>query len=110
MHWSTRCPAVGSVSASARSLPDFGYTVAYAGTTPDRAAETLEVMLEEIRRLRDGVDLIRIGVGKIEIGFNEAGVRRQRRDARVDAVDFRRAPNLEMEMHGRGARVRFQPV
>jgi predicted Zn-dependent peptidase len=47
---------VYSVSAAARSLRGFGYTVGYAGTTPERANETLEVMLAEIGRLREGVE------------------------------------------------------
>jgi predicted Zn-dependent peptidase len=47
---------VYSVSAAARGLRDFGYTVGYAGTTPERSAETLDVMLAEIGRMRDGVE------------------------------------------------------
>ena len=47
---------VYSVSAGARGLRGFGYTIGYAGTTPDRAGETLEVMMAEIVRLRSGVE------------------------------------------------------
>ncbi len=47
---------VYSVSASYRALKGFGYTLGYAGTTPERAAETLEVYLAELARLQHGVD------------------------------------------------------
>lgn len=46
---------VYSVSASSRSLKGFGYTVGYAGTTPERAHDTLDVYLAELARLREGV-------------------------------------------------------
>lgn len=46
---------VYSVSASAHSHRGFGYTLAYAGTTPERADETLEVTLSELRRMSHGV-------------------------------------------------------
>lgn len=46
---------VYSVSAAGRVLRDFGYTIAYAGTTPERADETLEVLLQELTRLGQGV-------------------------------------------------------
>ncbi|MAT80865.1 MAG: hypothetical protein CMJ29_04365 [Phycisphaerae bacterium] len=44
-----------SVSASYRGLRDGGVTSLYAGTTPDRAEETLEVCEREIDRMQDGV-------------------------------------------------------
>ncbi len=46
---------VYSVSASANGHRGFGYTLAYAGTTPERAPETLEVTLGELRRMSEGV-------------------------------------------------------
>ena len=46
---------VYSVSASASGHRGFGYTLAYAGTTPDRADETLQVTLGELRRMSEGV-------------------------------------------------------
>ncbi len=46
---------VYSVSAFTRYLRGFGYTVGYAGTTPERAEETLDVFLAELRRLAKGV-------------------------------------------------------
>src|SRR5690606_11441707 len=46
---------VYSVSAFSRSMKGFGYTVGYAGTTPDRAEETLTVFLGELRRMAQGV-------------------------------------------------------
>lgn len=46
---------VYSVMAVGRAIKGYGYTLAYAGTTPERAAETLTVLLGELTRLRDGV-------------------------------------------------------
>ena len=46
---------VYNVAAMGRAVRGYGYTLAYAGTTPDRAAETLEVLLGELTRLQDGV-------------------------------------------------------
>ena len=46
---------VYSVMAVGRAVRGFGYTLAYAGTTPERADETLSVLLGELVRLRDGV-------------------------------------------------------
>lgn len=45
---------VYSVRASVRAYRGLGAVFAYAGTTPPRAAETLEVLLAELRRLHDG--------------------------------------------------------
>lgn len=44
-----------SVGASYRSGRDFGMVTLYAGTTPERAQETLDVCLREIHRLSEGV-------------------------------------------------------
>jgi predicted Zn-dependent peptidase len=44
-----------SVGASYRAGRDTGFVTLYAGTTPERAQETLDVCLEEIRRLGRGV-------------------------------------------------------
>ena len=46
---------VYSVSASANAHRGLGYTLAYAGTTPERAPETLEVVLGELKRMEEGV-------------------------------------------------------
>lgn len=46
---------VYSVGAAARALRGAGYIIGYAGTTAQRSAETLSVMLDEFRRLGDGV-------------------------------------------------------
>lgn len=46
---------VYSVSAFSRALRGLGYTLGYAGTTTERAAETLEVFLAELDRLAEGV-------------------------------------------------------
>lgn len=43
------------VAAVTRALKGFGYTVAFAGTTPERAGETLEVVLTELSKLSHGV-------------------------------------------------------
>jgi predicted Zn-dependent peptidase len=47
---------VYTVYASCHSLLDRGSVFAYAGTTTDKAQETLDVMLAELQRLRLGVD------------------------------------------------------
>jgi predicted Zn-dependent peptidase len=44
-----------SVSASVRALRDTGYAIAYAGTTPERSQETLDVLLAELQRMLEGV-------------------------------------------------------
>jgi predicted Zn-dependent peptidase len=46
---------VYSVSASPASLRGCGFTLAYAGTTPERSQETLDVLLGELVRVKDGV-------------------------------------------------------
>jgi predicted Zn-dependent peptidase len=46
---------VYSVSASASTYRGCGYNLAYAGTTPERAQETLDVLLHELQRIKDGV-------------------------------------------------------
>jgi predicted Zn-dependent peptidase len=44
-----------SVYASLSTLKDYGHVLCYAGSTNDRAQETLTVLLEELRRLADGI-------------------------------------------------------
>jgi predicted Zn-dependent peptidase len=44
-----------AVSASPSAIKGYGSIVAYAGTTPDRCQETLDVLLAEIKRLENGV-------------------------------------------------------
>lgn len=46
---------VYSVSASSASHRGIGYTLGFAGTTPERAQETLDVLLAELAKMRDGV-------------------------------------------------------
>ncbi len=46
---------VYSVMAVGRAVRGYGYTLGYAGTTPERADETLRVLLGELVRLREGV-------------------------------------------------------
>ena len=46
---------VYTVSASCHSLRDYGGIFCYAGTTPDRAQETLDVVLAELKKLNRGV-------------------------------------------------------
>jgi predicted Zn-dependent peptidase len=46
---------VYTVHAAMHSLRDRGSIIAYAGTTADRAQETLDVMLAELNRLYDGI-------------------------------------------------------
>jgi predicted Zn-dependent peptidase len=45
-----------SVFASLNSLPDEGRVLCYAGTTTERAQETLDVTLQELVRLKDGIE------------------------------------------------------
>jgi predicted Zn-dependent peptidase len=47
---------VYTVYASCHSLRDRGGVFAYAGTTAERAQETLNVLIEEVKRLYDGVE------------------------------------------------------
>jgi predicted Zn-dependent peptidase len=42
-----------AVSAGYASAKDYGRVVAYSGTTPDRAQETLDVLVAELRRIND---------------------------------------------------------
>lgn len=44
-----------SVYASLSALRDYGRVLCYAGTTNERAQETLDVMLAELMRLREGI-------------------------------------------------------
>jgi len=46
---------VYSVSASAASHRGLGFTLGYAGTTPERSQETLDVLLVELQKMREGV-------------------------------------------------------
>jgi predicted Zn-dependent peptidase len=46
---------VYSVGAATRVVRGCGYTIGYAGTTPEKAAETQSVMLAEFARLQEGV-------------------------------------------------------
>lgn len=47
---------VYTVYASCHSLKHAGSVLCYAGTTSERAQETLDVMLAELRRLSDGIE------------------------------------------------------
>ncbi|MHC5001760.1 MAG: M16 family metallopeptidase [Planctomycetota bacterium] len=49
-----------SVGASYRAGRDRGYVVLYAGTTPQRAQETLDVSLEQIGRMTEGADEVEL--------------------------------------------------
>ena len=51
-----------SVSSAYRAARDFGVVTAHAGTTPERAQETLDVLDAELRRLNEG------GVTRDEFG------------------------------------------
>lgn len=46
---------VYSVSASASTHRGVGFTLGYAGTTPARAQETLDVLIAELQKIGDGV-------------------------------------------------------
>lgn len=56
-----------SVSAGYKTVPGFGAVFCYAGTSNERAQETLDALISEIQRLREGVtaeelDRARIGL------------------------------------------------
>jgi predicted Zn-dependent peptidase len=46
---------VYAVRAVPQMIKGAGYVLAYAGTTPDRCSETVEVLVGELRRVADGV-------------------------------------------------------
>jgi len=56
---------VYSVSASASGLRGCGFSLAYAGTTPERSQETLDVLLGELRRMAEGVTEAEVERAKI---------------------------------------------
>jgi predicted Zn-dependent peptidase len=45
-----------AVSSSVQALAGDAYRFTYAGTTPERAGETIEVLLDELERWRAGID------------------------------------------------------
>lgn len=51
---------VYSVSASAHSHRGCGFTMAYAGTTPERSQKTLDVLLHELERIDEGVTIAEV--------------------------------------------------
>ena len=56
---------VYSVSASALALRGCGFSLAYAGTTPERSQETLDVLLGELARVAEGVSEAEVERAKI---------------------------------------------
>ena len=56
-----------TVSASTHSLADRGAVFGYAGTTPERAQETLDVTIREIRALADGIDEAELDRWKVRV-------------------------------------------
>lgn len=90
---------VYSVGAYYRALRGFGYTLGYAGTTPERADETLRVLLAEIQRLSEGVEAdelerARIGTLSSVVMQGESSTARAGRLA-SDALLQGRARSLE---------------
>jgi predicted Zn-dependent peptidase len=73
-----------SVYAYRVSYDDAGAVVIYAGTAPDRAAEVLDVVADELARLYDGVsehelEVARGGlVGSMALGLEDSGARMSR--------------------------------
>ena len=49
-----------AVSASTRSLKQLGSVFGYAGTTAERAQQTLDVMLQEMQKLGDGIEAVEL--------------------------------------------------
>lgn len=58
------------VSASHQVLKNQGVVLCYAGTTSDRAQQTLEVTLAELKRLAEGVSEAELDRGKIGLKAN----------------------------------------
>lgn len=56
-----------SVSLSAHSLQTRGAILGYAGTTPERAQETLDVALREIESLQDGIEQAELDRLKVRV-------------------------------------------
>ncbi len=56
-----------TVSASCHSLPHCGGVFGYAGTTPERAQETLDVTLHEIQNFTDDLDPTELDRWKVRI-------------------------------------------
>jgi len=56
---------VYSVGATPGSVKGFGYLIAYAGTMPERGAETMEVMERVISGLRDGISRAELDRAKV---------------------------------------------
>ncbi len=56
-----------SVSLSAHSLQSRGAILGYAGTTPERAQETLDVALREIETLQDGIEQAELDRLKVRV-------------------------------------------
>ncbi|WP_457637941.1 M16 family metallopeptidase [Oceanithermus sp.] len=88
-----------SVGASPGSVKGFGYLVAYAGTMPDRAAETLRVVRQVIHDLRQGVsraELDRAKVGlRAELMFSGESSRARSSTMARDVYILGKARGLE---------------
>lgn len=56
-----------TVSASCHSLPHCGGVFGYAGTTPERAQETLDVTLDEVQHLVDDLEASELNRWKVRI-------------------------------------------
>lgn len=54
-----------SIGASLSGLPDRGSVLCYAGTTAERAQETLDVTLQELEALKDGIELKELDRSKV---------------------------------------------
>jgi len=64
-----------SVSAGLDTLKDRANIIAYAGTTNERAQETLDVLLAEIRRLQEGIEVEE--VERIQAGIKSGLIMQQ---------------------------------
>jgi len=73
-----------SVYADRSGYDDAGVLVIYAGTAPNRAAETYKVVTDEILRLADGIDAQELAVargnivGSLALGLEDSGARMHR--------------------------------
>lgn len=64
-----------TVSAGHDTLKDRAHVIAYAGTTAERAQETLDVLLAELHRLQDGIEVEE--VERIQAGIKSSLIMQQ---------------------------------
>ncbi|MES4793056.1 MAG: peptidase M16 [Chloroflexota bacterium] len=112
------CYSVGAFPGNIRGA---GYVQAYAGTTPERSQETLDVLLAELRRMKKGVaeeELTRARVGLLSALVMQGEASRARAAAiardqyllgRVRSLEEIRAEVERVDLDGLNAWLAAQP-